>query len=183
MWVTLSLLVEIILQKYVKWHTYGAKGLFLPHTSNYISVNFYLNMLLFIYINLWNLPWSNEIEALILKFQYSTRTLNILSWYVKFTMYVNTDIFLIGKILQLFTFETVKKHLTPEPGMQPQIPIPASLIAGAVAGVSSTLATYPLELLKTRLTVQVTQALKIIKEPTTMSSSSIWIHFKIQIIS
>lgn len=98
-------------------------------------------------------------------------------------MYVNTDIFLIGTILQLFTFETVKKHLTPEPGMQPQIPIPASLIAGAVAGVSSTLATYPLELLKTRLTVQVTQALKRIKEPTTMSSSSIWIRFKIQIIS
>lgn len=92
-------------------------------------------------------------------------------------MYVNTVIFLIGTILQLFTFETVKQHLTPEPGMQPQIPIPASLIAGAVAGVSSTLATYPLELLKTRLTVQVTQALKRIKEPTTMSSSSIRISF------
>ncbi|KAK4604370.1 hypothetical protein RGQ29_012753 [Quercus rubra] len=59
-----------------------------------------------------------------------------------------------SKAIELFTFETVKKHLTPEPGMQPQIPIPASLIAGAVAGVSSTLATYPLELLKTRLTVQ-----------------------------
>ncbi|XP_050271892.1 adenine nucleotide transporter BT1, chloroplastic/mitochondrial-like [Quercus robur] len=59
-----------------------------------------------------------------------------------------------SKAIELFTFETVKKHLTPEPGMQPQIPIPASLIAGAVAGVSSTLVTYPLELLKTRLTVQ-----------------------------
>ncbi|KAM4125349.1 hypothetical protein ACB094_01G302900 [Castanea mollissima] len=59
-----------------------------------------------------------------------------------------------SKAIELFTFETVRKHLTPEPGMQPQIPIPASLIAGAVAGVSSTLATYPLELLKTRLTVQ-----------------------------
>lgn len=63
-------------------------------------------------------------------------------------------------IWQLLAFETVKKHLTPQPGIQPKIPIPASLIAGAVAGVSSTLATYPLELLKTRLTVQVTQALK-----------------------
>ena len=52
MWVALGLLVELILQKYVKWHAYGAKGLFLPHTSNYVSHSFYSNMLLFIYINL-----------------------------------------------------------------------------------------------------------------------------------
>jgi len=57
--------------------------------------------------------------------------------------------------VQLFAYDTVKKQLSPKPGEQPTIPIPASSIAGAVAGVSSTLCTYPLELLKTRLTVQV----------------------------
>ncbi|GMY35885.1 adenine nucleotide transporter BT1, chloroplastic/mitochondrial-like [Fagus crenata] len=59
-----------------------------------------------------------------------------------------------SKAIELLAFETIKKHLTPKSGIQPKVPIPASLIAGAVAGVSSTLATYPLELLKTRLTVQ-----------------------------
>ncbi|CAK9182147.1 unnamed protein product [Ilex paraguariensis] len=54
----------------------------------------------------------------------------------------------------LFAYDTVKKHLTPKPGEQPKLPIPASPIAGAIAGISSTLCTYPLELLKTRLTVQ-----------------------------
>lgn len=58
-------------------------------------------------------------------------------------------------MLQLFAYDTVKKHLTPKDGERPLVPIPASSIAGAVAGVSSTLCTYPLELLKTRLTVQV----------------------------
>lgn len=58
-------------------------------------------------------------------------------------------------LLQLFAYDTVKKHLTPKPGDQPMLPIPASSVAGAVAGVSSTLLTYPLELLKTRLTIQV----------------------------
>ena len=59
------------------------------------------------------------------------------------------------KPFQLFAYDTVKKQLTPKTGEEPQQPIPASLIAGAVAGISSTLVTYPLELLKTRLTVQV----------------------------
>ncbi|KAG6662448.1 hypothetical protein I3843_03G225800 [Carya illinoinensis] len=59
-----------------------------------------------------------------------------------------------SKAIELFAFDTVKKHLTPKPGIEPKSPIPASLIAGAFAGVSSTLATYPLELLKTRITVQ-----------------------------
>lgn len=57
--------------------------------------------------------------------------------------------------LQLFAYDTVNKHLSPKSGEQPKLPIPASLIAGACAGVSSTICTYPLELLKTRLTIQV----------------------------
>ncbi|KAK2966301.1 hypothetical protein RJ640_018112 [Escallonia rubra] len=59
-----------------------------------------------------------------------------------------------SKAIELFAYETVKKHLTPKPGEQPKLPIPASPIAGAIGGISSTLCTYPLELLKTRLTVQ-----------------------------
>ncbi|GAV68335.1 Mito_carr domain-containing protein [Cephalotus follicularis] len=59
-----------------------------------------------------------------------------------------------SKAIELYAYDTVKKHLTPKPGEQHKIPIHASLVAGAVAGFSSTLCTYPLELLKTRLTVQ-----------------------------
>ncbi|XP_021817766.1 adenine nucleotide transporter BT1, chloroplastic/mitochondrial-like [Prunus avium] len=58
-----------------------------------------------------------------------------------------------NKAIELFAYDTVNKHLT-RPGEELKIPIPASSIAGAVAGFSSTLCTYPLELLKTRLTVQ-----------------------------
>lgn len=70
-------------------------------------------------------------------------------------MHCCTLIFTNRTFLQLFAYDTVKKHLTPNPGEQPKLPFPASPIAGAIAGVSSTLCTYPLELLKTRLTVQV----------------------------
>ncbi|KAK7292065.1 hypothetical protein RIF29_07728 [Crotalaria pallida] len=59
-----------------------------------------------------------------------------------------------SKAIELFAYDTVKKQLSPKPGEQPKIPIPESLVAGAVAGVSSTLFTYPLELLKTRITIQ-----------------------------
>ncbi|KAI4335747.1 hypothetical protein L6164_014359 [Bauhinia variegata] len=59
-----------------------------------------------------------------------------------------------SKAIELFAYDTVKKQLSPRPGEQPKIPIPPSSIAGAVAGISSTLCTYPLELLKTRFTVQ-----------------------------
>lgn len=61
--------------------------------------------------------------------------------------------------LQLFVYDTVNKNLSPKLGEQPKLRIPPSLIAGACAGVSSTLVTYPLELLKTRLTIQVTKGL------------------------
>ncbi|XP_058724852.1 adenine nucleotide transporter BT1, chloroplastic/mitochondrial-like [Vicia villosa] len=59
-----------------------------------------------------------------------------------------------SKAIELFAYDTVNKNLSSKPGEKPKLPIPASLIAGACAGVSSTICTYPLELLKTRLTVQ-----------------------------
>lgn len=59
-----------------------------------------------------------------------------------------------SKAIELFAYDTVNKNLSPKPGEQPKIPIPPSLVAGACAGVSSTIVTYPLELLKTRLTIQ-----------------------------
>ncbi|CAN1169231.1 Adenine nucleotide transporter BT1, chloroplastic/mitochondrial [Linum perenne] len=59
-----------------------------------------------------------------------------------------------SKAIELFAYDTVNKKLSPGPGEQAKLPIPASLIAGACAGVTSTLCTYPLELVKTRLTIQ-----------------------------
>lgn len=59
-----------------------------------------------------------------------------------------------SKAIELFAYDTVNKNLSPKAGEQPKLPVPASLIAGACAGVSSTICTYPLELVKTRLTIQ-----------------------------
>lgn len=59
-----------------------------------------------------------------------------------------------SKAIELFAYDTVNKCLSPNPGKQAKLPVPPSLVAGACAGVSSTLVTYPLELLKTRLTIQ-----------------------------
>ncbi|XXG47800.1 hypothetical protein AAC387_Pa02g2380 [Persea americana] len=59
-----------------------------------------------------------------------------------------------SKAVELFAYDTVKKNLSSAPGESPKILLPPSLVAGACAGVSSTLLTYPLELLKTRLTIQ-----------------------------
>ncbi|KAL9687833.1 hypothetical protein QQ045_032240 [Rhodiola kirilowii] len=59
-----------------------------------------------------------------------------------------------SKAIELFAYDTVNRFLSTQPGEQPKLPIPASFVAGACAGVSSTLITYPLELVKTRLTIQ-----------------------------
>ncbi|CAD6334469.1 unnamed protein product [Miscanthus lutarioriparius] len=59
-----------------------------------------------------------------------------------------------SKAIELFAFDTANKFLTPKSGEERKIPVPPSLVAGAFAGVSSTLCTYPLELIKTRLTIQ-----------------------------
>ncbi|XP_054788788.1 adenine nucleotide transporter BT1, chloroplastic/mitochondrial-like isoform X2 [Prosopis cineraria] len=60
-----------------------------------------------------------------------------------------------SKAIELFVYDTVNKNLSPKPGEQPKLPVSASLVAGACAGVSSTICTYPLELVKTRLTIQI----------------------------
>uniref|UniRef100_A0A0D6QYU5 Uncharacterized protein n=1 Tax=Araucaria cunninghamii TaxID=56994 RepID=A0A0D6QYU5_ARACU len=59
-----------------------------------------------------------------------------------------------SKAIELFAYDTVKNFLTPKPGEPPWVPFPVSPVAGATAGVCSTLCTYPLELLKTRMTIQ-----------------------------
>lgn len=61
--------------------------------------------------------------------------------------------------MQLFAFDTAKKFLTPKADESPKTFLPPSLVAGALAGVSSTLCMYPLELIKTRLTIEVQRAL------------------------
>lgn len=59
-----------------------------------------------------------------------------------------------SKAIELFAYDTVKTYLTPKNGEPSSLPVPPSTIAGATAGVCSTLTMYPLELLKTRLTVE-----------------------------
>nr|BBD51644.1 ADP-glucose transporter [Hordeum vulgare subsp. vulgare] len=59
-----------------------------------------------------------------------------------------------SKAIEHFTYDTAKKYLTPEAGEPAKVPIPTPLVAGALAGVASTLCTYPMELVKTRLTIE-----------------------------
>ncbi|TVU08083.1 hypothetical protein EJB05_41468 [Eragrostis curvula] len=59
-----------------------------------------------------------------------------------------------SKAIELFAFDTAKKFLTPKADESPKTFLPPSLVAGALAGVSSTLCMYPLELIKTRLTIE-----------------------------
>ncbi|XP_057799917.1 adenine nucleotide transporter BT1, chloroplastic/mitochondrial-like [Salvia miltiorrhiza] len=59
-----------------------------------------------------------------------------------------------SKAIELFVYDTVNRNLSSKPGEQQRLLVPPSLVAGACAGVSSTLITYPLELVKTRLTIQ-----------------------------
>eukprot|EP00475_Leptophrys_vorax_P027486 TRINITY_DN3918_c0_g1_i1.p1 TRINITY_DN3918_c0_g1~~TRINITY_DN3918_c0_g1_i1.p1 ORF type:complete len:379 (+),score=2.53 TRINITY_DN3918_c0_g1_i1:549-1685(+) len=63
-----------------------------------------------------------------------------------------------SRAIELYTFETVKRLLTPQDGQPAAVtfplPLPPSSIAGACAGMASTVIMYPLELVKTRLTVQ-----------------------------
>jgi len=58
--------------------------------------------------------------------------------------------------LQLFAYDFVKAYLSPKDGTPSKLAfLPVSPIAGSCAGISSTMCMYPLELLKTRLTIQV----------------------------
>uniref|UniRef100_A0A7N0ZTP1 Uncharacterized protein n=1 Tax=Kalanchoe fedtschenkoi TaxID=63787 RepID=A0A7N0ZTP1_KALFE len=59
-----------------------------------------------------------------------------------------------SKAIELFVYEAVNKHLSSKLSEERKIPVPPPLVAGACAGVSSTLCMYPLELVKTRLTIQ-----------------------------
>lgn len=59
-----------------------------------------------------------------------------------------------SKAIEHFTYDTAKKFLTPKGDEPPKIPIPTPLVAGALAGFASTLCTYPMELIKTRVTIE-----------------------------
>ncbi|RLN09884.1 adenine nucleotide transporter BT1, chloroplastic/amyloplastic/mitochondrial-like [Panicum miliaceum] len=59
-----------------------------------------------------------------------------------------------SKTIEHFTYDTAKKFLTPKAGEPPKVPIPTPLVAGAMVGVASTLCTYPMELIKTRVTIE-----------------------------
>lgn len=59
-----------------------------------------------------------------------------------------------SKAIELFAYDTIKKALDTKVLGPCRLPVPTSSVAGAAAGVCSTICTYPLELLKTRLTIQ-----------------------------
>ncbi len=58
--------------------------------------------------------------------------------------------------LQLFAYDFVKAYLSPKDGTLGKLAfLPVSPIASSCVGISLTMCMYPLELLKTRLTIQV----------------------------
>ncbi|CAM6057289.1 unnamed protein product [Sphagnum tenellum] len=60
-----------------------------------------------------------------------------------------------SKTIELFAYDFVKAYLSPKDGTPGKLAfLPVSPIAGSCAGISSTVCMYPLELLKTRLTIQ-----------------------------
>ncbi|KAL2652412.1 hypothetical protein R1flu_020540 [Riccia fluitans] len=59
-----------------------------------------------------------------------------------------------SKAIELFIYDKVKFALISKDGGTSRLKIPAASIAGSAAGISSTVLMYPLELLKTRLTIQ-----------------------------
>jgi hypothetical protein len=60
-----------------------------------------------------------------------------------------------SKAIELFAYDFVKAYLSPKDGTPGKLAfLPVSPIAGSCAGISSTMCMYPLELLKTRLTIQ-----------------------------
>ncbi|KAG6553581.1 hypothetical protein Mapa_004495 [Marchantia paleacea] len=59
-----------------------------------------------------------------------------------------------SKAVELFVYDKVKIALTPKEGEKSRLKIPVASIAGSAAGITSTVLMYPLELVKTRLTIQ-----------------------------
>ena len=60
-----------------------------------------------------------------------------------------------SKAIELFAFDTMRKVLVNEDGeSRLPLPLPPASVAGACAGLSSTVICYPMEVMKTRLTVE-----------------------------
>jgi solute carrier family 25 phosphate transporter 23/24/25/41 len=59
--------------------------------------------------------------------------------------------------VQFYSFETSKRELTNAPSLKALDPAWVSLAAGGISGISASVSTYPLDLIRTRLTIQTTQ--------------------------
>lgn len=101
------------------------------------------------------LEYCSELFLALFSDTMSTKKKSVFYIHFVFALVLSFPAQQIHKFLQLFVYDTVNKNLSSKQGEQPKLPFPPSLVAGACAGVSSTLVTYPLELVKTRLTIQV----------------------------